>query len=532
MYSQNVRVNNTPYQYRLPLDITLKFDDVIQPNDIVMTVVKAVRESDIIRYVKTDQRDAHGHDSMNMLTAVMLAFTLFGYTSLRQLQDYCANDARFLLVTGGMKPSFMSFERFIHDDLTDSIEDIFCQLNKYIEKEDGRMNTKVLYVDGTKYEAYAKKTSFVWINGTKRQRAKLWGRIMDHLMKLNKRLQKEKILYQFSILHEMSFEYIIKVCNELEKIMNDRNIKVVHGKGSRKHWLQKEREYFRDSAIRMWKYQLHLDIAGNRNSFSKTDPDATFMHMKYDYYNHTNVFKPGYNVQMGISDGYIRAVYVSADPNDMKAYIPFMDKYHRMYDEYPEKTPADAGYGSYDNYYYCRQNHIQLFLKYPAQEKQKEKITDKNRFKSWAFKRDENGAPICPAGHTFELESTRVEQRGLYPRTTRQYTNSHCANCPFHDKCTKSKGGRKITLSPLLEEFQAEVRENMNTDEGKELMLNRDIWSEGTFGGLKEDWEYERLHRRGYSNVNTEILLVCAGHNLRRLLVRKQEQAKESGKLN
>jgi len=98
----------------------------------------------------------------------------------------------------------MSFERFIHDDLTDPIEDIFCQLNKYIEKEDGRMNTKVLYVDGTKYEAYAKKTSFVWINGTKRQRVKLWGQIMDHLMKLNKHLQKEKILYQFSILHEMS----------------------------------------------------------------------------------------------------------------------------------------------------------------------------------------------------------------------------------------------------------------------------------------------------------------------------------------
>lgn len=62
-----------------------------------------------------------------------------------------------------------------------------------------------------------------------------------------------------------------------------------------------------------------------KNSCSKTDPNATFMHMKYDYYNHTNVFKPGYNIQIGVSDGIIRNIYVSSDGNDLKAYIPFME---------------------------------------------------------------------------------------------------------------------------------------------------------------------------------------------------------------
>ena len=55
------------------------------------------------------------------------------------------------------------------------------------------------------------------------------------------------------------------------------------------------------------------------------------MHMKYDYYNHTNVFKPGYNVQMGSSNGYIRHIYVSGDANDRNTYIPFMEGYHRAY---------------------------------------------------------------------------------------------------------------------------------------------------------------------------------------------------------
>ncbi|WRK52622.1 hypothetical protein SD457_20235 [Coprobacillaceae bacterium CR2/5/TPMF4] len=87
----------------------------------------------------------------------------------------------------------------------------------------------------------------------------------------------------------------------------------------------------------MFEYTIHMDILGERNSFSKTDPDATFMHMKYDYYNHTNVFKPGYNIQTGVSDGIIRNIYISSDGNDINTYIPFMEKYYEAYGSYPKK---------------------------------------------------------------------------------------------------------------------------------------------------------------------------------------------------
>ena len=77
--------------------------------------------------------------------------------------------------------------------------------------------------------------------------------------------------------------------------------------------------------------------------------------MKYDYYNHTNVFKPGYNVQVGVSDGFIRNIYVSSDCSDIQTYIPFMEKYKLMYGKLPLKTPADAGYGPERSrrYRYC-----------------------------------------------------------------------------------------------------------------------------------------------------------------------------------
>ena len=146
--------------------------------------------------------------------------------------------------------------------------------------------------------------------------------------------------------------------------MRSKHIEEQHGRGHAKHPLQCYKEGFAEDAEKILKYSIYYKLAKGRNSFSKTDPDATFMHMKYDYYNHTNVFKPGYNVQMGSSNGYIRHIYVSGDANDRNTYIPFMEGYHRAYGCFPRKTPADAGYGSYDNYCYCKEHDIELYVKY------------------------------------------------------------------------------------------------------------------------------------------------------------------------
>ena len=248
------------------------------------------------------------------------------------------------------------------------------------------------------------------------------------------------------------------------------------------------------------------------------------MHMKYDYYNHTNVFKPGYNVQMGSSEGYIRHVYVSSDCNDLNTYIPFMKGYEMAYGTYPKKTPADAGYGSYDNYTFCKENGIELYMKYNTYRKEQEKTTDKNRFKNYKMKPDENGTIVCPAGHEFELEDVRIERRGIYPKTIKTYRNHNCSHCPLKSQCTKSATGRTLKRTEKLEEYQSEVQKNLSSEEGKELMKQRSIQAEGIFGQIKQDNEYDRLRRRGKDGVKLEILLISIGHNLRKYHTRKQNQ--------
>ena len=82
--------------------------------------------------------------------------------------------------------------------------------------------------------------------------------------------------------------------------------------------------------------------------------------------------------QIGVSDGIIRNIYISSDGNDIKTYIPFMEKYKQVYGQLPKKTPADAGYGSYDNYSYCKENGIELYMKYSGYYKEKMCIRDRS----------------------------------------------------------------------------------------------------------------------------------------------------------
>ena len=182
---------------------------------------------------------------------------------------------------------------------------------------------------------------------------------------------------------------------------------------------------------------------------------------------------------------------------------------------------TDAGYGSYENYSYCRSKGIKGILKYSGYEKKKEKITDKNRYQLRHMERDENGTPVCPVGYVFEVERVGISLKGQYPKTTVYYRNKNCVECPHRSKCTTSKNGRSARIVPALEKMHREIDECLKSEEGKQLMKNRSVQAEGAFADIKQDFEYVRLHRRGESGVKVELELVCIGYNLRKYHNRK-----------
>ena len=208
-----------------------------------------------------------------------------------------------------------------------------------------------------------------------------------------------------------------------------------------------------------------------------------------------------------------------------------MEKYYQAYGEYPEKTPADAGYGSYDNYMFCKKHEIDLYMKYSGYYKEQEKKTEKNQFKVSQM-RQEDGSYVCPQGYKFEFVRETINTKGQYKKVNQILENKHCEGCPLKSKCTKSKGNRKITNNEKLNQMKKEVRDNLASEVGKEYIKWRQIYSEGVFGILKEDHHYSKLRRRGESGVKLEITLVAIGFNIRKYHKKMMEKRQKEALIN
>ena len=77
----------------------------------------------------------------------------------------------------------------------------------------------------------------------------------------------------------------------------------MHGSGCRKSETQRHWEKLDELRCRWEEYEKSLEIMGpSRNSYSKTDPDATFMRMKVDHMRNGQL-KPAYNVQIAVNAG-------------------------------------------------------------------------------------------------------------------------------------------------------------------------------------------------------------------------------------
>ena len=133
----------------------------------------------------------------------------------------------------------------------------------------------------------------------------------------------------------------------------------VSGRGHRKSIRQKQYQEIQGYLERLKTYAHHIEICGDkRNSYSKTDHDATFMRIKRDYMGNDQLL-PAYNLQTAVCDEYIAVVDVKPYASDMECFVPLMEKFKELYGHYPKYPVADAGYGSYNNNLYCEEHGME-----------------------------------------------------------------------------------------------------------------------------------------------------------------------------
>ena len=263
---------------------------------------------------------------------------------------------------------------------------------------------------------------------------------------------------------------------------------------------------------------LFNSIFNGRNSFSKTDIDATFMHMKDDHMKNAQL-KPGYNIQIGVEGEYIVGVDISSERSDQLTFIPFLDKLGESLPAKYENIIADAGYESEENYVYLEENNQKSFIKPQNYENTKSK-----KFKNNIGKRENmiynKIADTYTCANNKELKfiatTTRKSKSG-YISKAKIYECENCNNCPIKLKCTKAKGNKRIQVSPVFITKRKQSQDNITSEFGILARMNRSIQVEGAFGVIKENHNFRRFLTRGKKNVKVEFLLLALAYNLNKL---------------
>ena len=296
------------------------------------------------------------------------------------------------------------------------------------------------------------------------------------------------------------------------------NTVFVSGKGKRKTQLQRDFEQLEEYLGRKNKYKEYFAIFNGRKSFSKTDTDATFMRMKEDHMLNGQL-KPGYNVQIGVESEYIVGIGLFPKPTDVTTLIPFLERMKNGYGRTIPNIIADAGYESEENYVYLEENNQTAYIKPQQYEISKTRKYRKDEFRVENMEYNaENNCYICKNGQELKYTYTQTTKSSNgYEIKKEIYRNDSCSGCPYRDKCHKSKKDyRTIKVSQRFAEEREVSRNNILSDVGILLRMNRSIQVEGAFGVIKEDYGFRRFLMRGKEKTETQFFLLSFAFNIQK----------------
>jgi len=505
---------NTQDQYKISERnnqlVLILNSEILLPEDAPVRVTSAQLEE--LDYRKLyEAYSSKGRKSVadpRVLFKVMAYGYQCGIYSTRKLEEACKYRVDFMwLLENGKAPDHSTLSRFRTGRCAEAVEDLFYQYVQLLEQQ-GETDHKSVFIDGTKLESRAGRYTFTW-RGTAEK---------------NLEKTKRKVLEQTGC----------NTAEELEVLLSQmvEGISFVSGKGKHKTEEQREWEGL-NYLLQQWKkYEEQLGIMGEgRNSYSKTDYDATFMRMKEDHMRNGQL-KPAYNVQIAVNSEYITGIEAFSNRTDVGTFIPFMHKLEMAHQQRYEEVTADAGYESLDNYLYLEGNGQISFIKpsnYEAQKTKKYK-SQIGRIENMGYDKEED-CFICAEGRRLYCRKVSTEMKNGTPVTRAWYRCESCQNCPQREKCCKKQdpnAPKEVIMKETFWEKRQQSLENITSERGIQLRMNRSIQVEGAFGLIKNDFGFRRFLTTGKKNVRIELLFLVLGFNLKKRWMKQQKRRLET----
>lgn len=445
---------------------------------------------------------------------MLLKVLVYGYVSnvysSRKLEAACKENINFMWLSGMSYPDHNTINRFRGVRLKDSLRSVFEEVVQLLATE-GLLSIEEVYTDGTKIEANANKYTFVWkkaIQTNKEKMKKALAEIWEHAQSIAK---GEEGLPDPPDFTEINTEKVQATVDKLNAVLADKpdlNKKVkAKLKYASKEYPKKMAEYEKKEAI-----------LGQRNSFSKTDPDATFMRMKEDHMKNGQL-KPGYNVQISTSNQFIVNYTIHPNPTDTTTLAAHINQHEASFGKTLKTLTADAGYGSEENYEILKAKNIEGYVKYGMFDKQQnEKYNSRKSFSpDKLFYNEAKDCYICPMGQQMDYigDSKRITSTG-FKQISKRYQAKNCTGCPLNGACHKAKGNRIIEINENLEKHKEVAYELLNSEKGIEKRKQRCHDVEPVFGNIKQNHGFRRFMLRGKEKVAIEWGLLAIAQNIRK----------------
>ena len=539
------------------------FELSLPDDDPVYTLKKVMEDLDFSGLLANcSDKGRTGYNPI-MMYAVVTYANMRGVRSVDRIVELCERDLAFIWLTHGQKPKRDAFYGFKGKKLTSEIlDDLNYQFLLRLQKE-GLVTLKELFIDGTKIEANANRYTFVWRGTINYHLAGLLDSIELNFSRYNTFLQENGYRQKYDIGNAQMFVIegmdkvrsvieknrkrklskhkklanntvieidncspleILKLQKNLNTIATGEGIEFVYGKGKRKPEIQQLYEELEHLGQRLMGYKECFEIMGkDRNSYSKTDLEATFMRMKEDHMLNGQL-KPAYNVQIAVENYFIVHGYVSNDRTDYNTLIPVLEKHQKAFGSVLEEVTADSGYCSEKNLLYLKEKGIESYIKLQDHEKRKTRAYTEDISKYYNMKVEvfeDEQFYICHDGRELRHIRTETKEQNGYTQTFEVYGCADCSGCEHKARCLYKYNAEKDTernkvmkINEQWEELREKSHANIQSERGILKRQTRSIQTEGHFGDIKENENFRRFNYRSADKVYKEFMLYAIGRNI------------------
>ena len=539
------------------------FELSLPDDDPVYTLKKVMEDLDFSGLLANcSDKGRTGYNPI-MMYAVVTYANMRGVRSVDRIVELCERDLAFIWLTRGQKPKRDAFYEFKGKKLTSKIlDDLNYQFLRRLQKE-GLVTLKELFIDGTKIEANANRYTFVWRGTINYHLAVLLDSIeltftryntflqengygskydignaqmfviegMDKVRSVIEKNRKRKLSKHKKLANNTVIEIdncspleILKLQKNLNTIASGEGIEFIYGKGKRKPEIQQLYEELEHLGQRLMGYKECFEIMGkDRNSYSKTDLEATFMRMKEDHMLNGQL-KPAYNVQIAVENYFIVHGYVSNDRTDYNTLIQVLEKHQEAFGSVLEEVTADSGYCSEKNLLYLKEKGIESYIKLQDHEKRKTRAYAEDISKYYNMKVEvfeDEQFYICHDGRELRHIRTETKEQDGYTQTLEVYGCADCSGCEHKARCLYKYNAEKdveknkvMKINEQWEELREKSHANIQSERGILKRQTRSIQTEGHFGDIKENENFRRFNYRSADKVYKEFMLYAIGRNI------------------